>query len=243
VPSTKKYLAHLFLFPLGLALLFAASLFQEGTALTIQAGSTPTATLSPFERLAEPTLPASPSQADEGAQSYWLLCLPCHGDRGQGLTDEFRTTYPPDEEYCWERGCHGERPYENGFKLPMHVPAVIGPDAALGKFSTAAHLQGFILAAMPYWSPGSLTEDESWKITAFLLRENGVSFGGELNGTNAEQILLSLPGLPPTPTPDIAAENVKGLALTNNLQWLFVLVSIIVVTVIMAVLLRRRSAE
>ncbi len=165
-------------------------LFQDGTALSIQLQATPTATLSPFERLAKPTLPASPVQADYGAQSYWLLCLPCHGDKGQGLTAEFRQTYPPEEQYCWERGCHGERPYENGFRLPMNVPAVIGPNAALTKFSTAAYLQAYLLAAMPYWNPGSLSEEEAWNITAFLLRENGIPFEGELNTANAAQVSL-----------------------------------------------------
>jgi len=241
VPATKKYLAHLFLFPLGLALLFAMTLFQEGTALTIQAQSTPMATLSPFERLAEPTLPASPSQADEGAQAYWLLCLPCHGDKGQGLTDEFRTTYPPDEEYCWERGCHGERPYEDGFKLPLQVPAVIGPEAALGKFSTAARLQAFIFAAMPYWNPGSLTEEESWKITAFLLRENGISFGKELDASNADQVLLG--PAPPVPTVILEmATEAQEVSQTDGINGFFpVALTLLVILVGVFVLLRRRT--
>lgn len=201
MPATKRHLVQFLLFPLGLALLIAISLSQEGTALSIQAQSTLTATLSPFERLADPTLPSSPTQADYGAHSYWLLCLPCHGDRGQGLTDEFRETYPPEEQYCWERGCHGERPYEDGFKLPMQVPAVIGQDAALEKFFTAARLKGYILAAMPYWNPGSLTEEEAWLVTAFLLRENGVWDSNEvLNSSNADQILF----LQETPTPSLA---------------------------------------
>ena len=41
------------------------------------------------DRLAPPPTVASPAQADVGAQVYWLNCQPCHGDRGQGLTDEW----------------------------------------------------------------------------------------------------------------------------------------------------------
>ena len=220
MPATKKHLAHFLLFPLGLALLIAISFFQEGTALSTQTQFTQTATLSPFERLADPTLPASPTQADYGAHSYWLLCLPCHGDRGQGLTDEFRTTYPPDEQYCWERGCHGERPYEDGFKLPMQVPAVIGPDAALEKFSTAARLKDYILAAMPYWNPGSLTEEDAWRVTAFLLRENNLWEANEaLDSSNADQVMFSEET--PTPSP------VPPLTITSRVQpvmWAVVLV-------------------
>ena len=219
-------------------------LFQEGTALSIQAQPTPTATLSPFERLAEPTLPSSPQQADYGAQSYWLLCLPCHGDRGQGLTDEFRETYPPEEQYCWERGCHGERPYEDGFKLPMKVPAVVGPDATLGKFSTAAGLHAYIKAAMPYWNPGSLTEEESWVITAFLLRENGIPFNGELNDSTAGQILFSPIQILPTPTPlqEPIAENTKQSSKSVE-PWMLALAVFVVVIVVMVIQLRKWLAE
>jgi hypothetical protein len=163
----KKSLTFLLL-AFGIALLFAGLFFDIGVAdsADLQADATPTP-----DRLAEPTLPAAPSQADYGAQVYWLSCLPCHGDKGQGLTDEFRTTYPPEEQYCWERGCHGEVPYDQGFTLPKKIPAVIG-QTTLAKFSDAMQLNAYIRAAMPFWKPGSLTEEEAWRVTAFVLREN-----------------------------------------------------------------------
>lgn len=211
-------------------------LFQEGTALSIQLQATPT--LSPFERLAKPPLPASPTQADLGAQVYWLSCLPCHGDRGQGLTDEFRQTYPPEEQYCWERGCHGERPYENGFRLPMNVPAVIGPNANLTKFSTAAYLNSYLLVAMPYWDPGSLTEEEAWKITAFLLRENGIPFEGELNAANATLVSL-LPA--PIPTPSLAPAEIEtaGPLTSSWIAWLLGATVLMGIVIIFALNLRK----
>ena len=221
---------------------------QEGTALSIQVQATPTATLSPFERLAEPTLPSSPTQADYGAYDYWLLCLPCHGDRGQGLTDEFRTTYPPEEQFCWERGCHGERPYENGFTLPAYVPPVIGPSAALEKFSNAALLKAYISAAMPFWNPGSLTEEESWNIIAFLLRENGIPLPGKLDLNTPEQILLSTAPTPtkilPTPTlasiTDTDPEPPADPSTTRMLA-LALLVSVLVIILVLVFVLRRQS--
>ena len=214
----------------------------QATALSTALQTTPAATLSPFERLAEPTLPAAPSQADHGAQKYWLLCLPCHGDRGQGLTDEFRETYPPEEQYCWERGCHGKRPYDFGFTLPMQIPAVIGPQAALGKFTNAATLHAYIKAAMPYWKPGSLTEEESWLVTAFLLRENGIPVNGELAATNAEQILLSTSGFPSTPVIVPTAENPEQPTTTANMRWLLIL-PVAVTILVVVVLLRRKLAK
>jgi hypothetical protein len=175
---------------LGIALLTAGLFFEAGTASSAVQQSTPVSTLDPFERLAEPTLPAEPSQADHGAQDYWLYCLPCHGDRGQGLTEEFRETYPPDEVNCWQSGCHGKRPYEFGFTLPTQIPAVI-EGHALAKFADASQLNAYIRATMPFWNPGSLTEEEAWRVTAFLLRENGLLDGStELNASNAPNIKI-----------------------------------------------------
>jgi mono/diheme cytochrome c family protein len=192
-----KHISRLTLISAGIALLLAALFFDMGTAASrAQESATPTP-----DRLAEPTLPASPSQSDHGAQVYWLSCLPCHGDRGQGLTDEFRAIYPPEEQYCWESGCHGKRPYENGFTLPMQIPALVGP-GTLQKFPTAANLRGFIFAAMPSWKPGSLTEEQSWQVTAFLLRQNGLwAARDELNASNADQVRV---GVQPTATPEEA---------------------------------------
>src|SRR5215467_8930723 len=89
----KKIPLQLIFVPFGTALLLAGLFFQNGLAdsvrLKADVVSTPT-----IDRLAEPTLPAQPSQADYGSQVYWLNCSPCHGDRGQGLTDEFRQQYP-----------------------------------------------------------------------------------------------------------------------------------------------------
>lgn len=176
----------------------AALFFDMGTA---GAPHPQTGVSATPDRLAEPTLPASPSQADRGAQVYWLSCLPCHGDRGQGLTDEFRELYPPEDRNCWMSGCHGKRPYPNGFSVPTQIAAVIGPET-LAKFPTAANLRGYIFAAMPFWRPGSLTEEESWQVTAFLLRENGIwDARQELNASNAAEIKV---GTGPAPAPEVS---------------------------------------
>ncbi len=170
------------------------------------------------DRLAEPTLPPAASQADYGAQVYWLSCLPCHGDRGQGLTDEFRAAYPPEEQYCWERGCHGENPYESGFTLPKTIPAVIAPQA-LAKFSDAAQLQAYIRAAMPFWKPGSLSDEDAWRVTAYLLRQNGLWSGAqELNASNAAgvQILRQTP-TPPGQEQQAQVQERSGLSLGRGL--------------------------
>jgi cytochrome c len=187
------------LFISGIALLFAGLFFDMGTVVA-QTPVMPTP-----DRLAQPTLPASPSQADRGAQVYWLSCLPCHGDRGQGLTEEFKQTYPAEDRNCWNSGCHGKRPYEKGFTLPINIPAIIGP-GTLQKFPNASLLRSFIFAAMPYWKPASLTEEESWQVTAFLLRENNLwTTREELTASNADQVLVSAPQAVATLQPPAAA--------------------------------------
>ena len=206
----------------------AGLFFDGGTASSINQLATPTATISPFVRLAKPTLPVESSQADQGAQDYWLYCLPCHGERGQGLTDEFRETYPPDEVDCWQSGCHGKRPYDDGFKLPTTVPAVISPDA-VSKFTDAAQLNSYIRAAMPYWNPGILTEDEAWRVTAFLMRENGLWSGvGELNVSNAGEVKISRG----TPTPVVTLEQVQVEELGGGNTW-SVIIGVIVVSLVL----------
>ncbi|MEW5940281.1 MAG: c-type cytochrome, partial [Chloroflexota bacterium] len=181
----------------GIALLFAGLFFDNGAPAS--ALQSPTASATP-DRLAEPTLPASPTQADLGAQVYWLSCLPCHGDKGQGLTDEFRAAYPPEDRNCWESGCHGKNPYESGFTLPKSIPPVVGPDA-LARFADGAQLESYIRAAMPYWKPGSLTDEEAWKVTAFVLRANGLWDGTtELGPDNASRVKIQRGTASPAPT-------------------------------------------
>ena len=42
-----------------------------------------------------PELPSIGTQADVGAEIYRLVCQDCHGNQGQGLTDEWRAEWSP----------------------------------------------------------------------------------------------------------------------------------------------------
>ena len=174
--------AALWLFFAGITL---AQVEHGGPASTPPAPTpTPAPAVTPTpDRLAAPPTVASPNQADEGAQLYWLHCQPCHGDRGQGLTDEWRAQYPPEDQNCWESGCHGQRPYDQGFILPTAVPAVIG-DTVLQKFQTMDEVYRYVSVAMPYFFPGDLTQAEYLAIVAHLARENGLWDGQTLTTDN-----------------------------------------------------------
>ena len=222
----------------GIALLTAGLFFEGGTASPSAQQSTPVSTLDVFERLAEPTLPAQPSQADHGAQDYWLYCLPCHGERGQGLTEEFRETYPPDEVKCWQSGCHGKRPYEFGFTLPTQIPAVIEHNA-LAKFTDAAQLNAYIRATMPFWNPGSLTEDESWRVTSFILRENNLwDASTELNASNAASIKIPRGSLL---TPAVTPQQADIQQGNGTIVWVIAVGAVVLILLLMFILKKFRN--
>ena len=154
----------------GLLLAFPAissSSWEVNDALA--AGGVPTPTPDPF---APPDMPEAPTQLDVGRNLYYYHCMPCHGDRGQGLTDEWRETWVEDHQNCWARGCHAGKPGDEGFPLPKVVPAVSGSAQAIARFETADALFDFLHQAHPPQSPGSLSEEDCWALAQLLWRKD-----------------------------------------------------------------------
>ncbi len=154
----------------------AAPAIQPAVISTATPEGTPVPELSltlTANRLAKPVMSSPPTQADKGAEYYWFVCLPCHGDKGQGLTDEWRTVYGPEEMNCWQSGCHGKRHPPEGFELPHIVPPVLGA-TALGRFNNAEELHHVIATSMPWYRPSYMTAEQSWQVTAYLLRQQGI---------------------------------------------------------------------
>jgi mono/diheme cytochrome c family protein len=228
----KRILLQLILLSLGIALLLAGLFFQLGSEGVAAQQATPVATQ---DRLAEPTLPAAPSQADYGAQVYWLNCSPCHGDRAQGLTDEFRELYPEEDRNCWNSHCHGNVTYENGFTIPTAVPALVG-SGALAKFPTAANLYGYIHATMPFQKPNSLTDEEYYQIVSFLLRQNDIIDGGmEVNDSNAAQITVS------RATPAVTPQAPRQGGETSSLGWSILFGSLLALFIALFILKKSKN--
>lgn len=161
------------------------------------------------DRLSAPPTVASPTQADDGEQLYWLHCQPCHGDVGQGLTDEWRAEYPEDHQNCWKSGCHGELPYEEGFTLPDSVPAIIG-EGTLHRFRTLGDVYEYTRVLMPFEYPGVLSNEEYLAVTAFLAQENGIGDGVPLTEINVAQVHLRPAAVVPVATVTRPAENVSA---------------------------------
>lgn len=144
--------------------------------------STQTPTPDP---LATPVMPESPTQIDIGRNLYYYHCMPCHGDQGQGLTDEWREVWVHDHQNCWAPRCHAGRPDDEGFFIPRFVPPVGGSPQALELFQTAEDLFAFLRQTQPPQRPGTLSEAEYWALTAFLLHENGRLPSGAQIGPDA----------------------------------------------------------
>ena len=157
--------------------------------------ATQTPVITPtIDRLAAPVMPENPTDVDIGRNLYYHNCMPCHGDRGQGLTDEFREVWVEDHQNCWASGCHGGKVDDEGFPIPKHIPAVIGETATFVRFSETEDLVSYLSQEHPPQQPGVLKPEECQALTAFLLVENGrVSPGNEIDPesvTNPTQYLL-----------------------------------------------------
>jgi cytochrome c len=124
----------------------------------------PTASLTPqatptfdVNRLAQPPTVYPPMQADNGGQIYWGMCMSCHGDHGQGLTEEWRESYAVEERDCWQSGCHGSDVPENSFSIAESgVPSLWG-GGRLSRFENSHELYTYIQQNMPYFRTGSLS--------------------------------------------------------------------------------------
>ncbi len=147
-----------------------------------------------------------PSQVARGRSIFALRCAVCHGETGGGLA-EARLAFPEDHRRC--EGCHkagnpdlraqmGSSSFEtvrgriavgNAFAIGT-APPLVGP-RALPAFGDAGALQAYIHAAMPRHAPGSLGAEQSYALTAFILKLNRALPEGEVvDRENATQIRL-----------------------------------------------------
>jgi hypothetical protein len=132
----------------------------------------------PTDRLGPPPLSDPPTQVELGHYGYYISCMVCHGDEGQGL-EAWRQVLPEDDRNCWKSRCHAANHPPEGFELPRHAPPLMGP-GTLARFQTAAELYDYLSAQMPWQAPGILAGEEYWQITAFLAQVHGADPGDEL---------------------------------------------------------------
>ena len=157
---------------LTLGIVFRISFSKGDVAGLHRATTTPTPTFDPT-RLAQPPTVYPPAQSDIGAQTYWGMCMSCHGDRGQGLTEDWLNSFPLEERDCWQSGCHADDAPQNSFEIPQTgIPALVGT-GVLSRFSNSLELQRHILDNMPFGRAGLLPPEEAWTLTSHILQMNG----------------------------------------------------------------------
>jgi hypothetical protein len=123
--------------------------------------------------------------------------MACHGNQGQGLTDEWREAWGPEDMNCWQSKCHAANHPPEGFRLPRTVPPVVGR-AAMVTLRDGQGLYGVIAETMPWWDPGSLSEADAWMASAYLMKANhALPENVTLSALNAASIPLH-PTSPPS---------------------------------------------
>ncbi|MBI5296041.1 MAG: hypothetical protein HY869_11255 [Chloroflexi bacterium] len=161
----------------------------------LQTNVTPTPTHDP---LIEPILPENPTELELGANLYWHWCMPCHGDVGQGLTDEFRGIWEPDHQNCWDRGCHAGHNGDMGFPIPTVVPAIVIADK-LAQFPSLQALTEYLNSTHPPQHPGILETPEYHAIAAYVFTLNARAL--------EEATPTSTPSPRPSPTVSLTPPN------------------------------------
>jgi mono/diheme cytochrome c family protein len=192
-------------------------------------------------------LPPSATQVDYGQEIYRLVCSACHGDVGQGLTPEWRSTWAPEDQNCWQSKCHGENHPPEGFTFPV-APAINNLTQRTN-FPTALQLQAYIRAAMPWYRPGALTDERAWQVTAYVLKLNGIEAEPVLNAAAASGIHLA-----PVQMASIAESNAVSSraeavqdggesAAQSSAPWLIAAIFAAIILIVGSVFLRRTTRQ
>ena len=101
-------------------------------------------------------LPAGSGTAAQGAPLYATNCASCHGANGEGKPPAYPQLIG---------GPKGTFDFASDFKIPRTVG---------NYWPYATTLFDYIRRAMPLAAPGSLTPDQTYAVTAYLLSREGI---------------------------------------------------------------------
>jgi len=136
-------------------------------------------------------LPAGEGSVEEGDELFEAQCASCHGDFGGGGNG-----YP-------QLAGGNQDKDENGVVITLKnqrlAPGMDAPKRTIGTYwPKATTLFTYIRDAMPYATPKSLSNSETYAITAYLLAQNGVVIDGEemddeyvLNAEKLKKVVLA----------------------------------------------------
>jgi mono/diheme cytochrome c family protein len=100
-------------------------------------------------------LPAGSGTPEQGATVYAKACASCHGPNGEG-----QGPYPK-----LVGGPRGDFNFASDFKIPRTIG---------NYWPYATTVFDYVRRAMPQLTPGSLTADETYAVTAYLLQRDGI---------------------------------------------------------------------
>jgi hypothetical protein len=92
---------------------------------------------------------------------------------------------------------------------------------------------------MPFWNPGSLTEEESWRVTAFILRQNNLwDASTELNASNAAGVKIPRAAFL---TPVVTPQPSGAQAGSGTMIWVIAAVVVVMLILLTFVLKKTRN--
>jgi S-disulfanyl-L-cysteine oxidoreductase SoxD len=106
-------------------------------------------------------LPAGSGTAEQGAPIYAAQCASCHGGNGEGKPPYPQLLGGPKNTF--------------DFASDYKIPRTIG-----NYWPYATTLYDYIHRAMPLTTPGSLTPDQTYAVTAYLLTREGILAPGQV---------------------------------------------------------------
>ena len=102
-------------------------------------------------RLAQPPTVVPPAQADNGAQVYWGMCMACHGDQGQGLTDEWRNSFRSKNATAGNLAVTRATRLKTVLRFPKQASLHWRELGTLSRFSNSFELYRHIHQNMPFF--------------------------------------------------------------------------------------------
>ena len=102
-------------------------------------------------------LPAGSGTPEQGAVVYAANCASCHGVNGEGKPPAYPQILG---------GPKGSFDFASDFKIPKTIG---------NYWPYATTLFDYIRRAMPLMTPGSLTPDQTYAVTAYLLNREGIA--------------------------------------------------------------------
>jgi S-disulfanyl-L-cysteine oxidoreductase SoxD len=172
---------------IGLALAPLGALAQEQTHYGFGSPATP-GELAKFVSV-QPDgrgLPAGSGDAAKGEKIYALTCVACHGDKLQGIP---------------AKGIGGDKLLGGRGTLATKAPV----KTVESYWPYATTLFDYVKRAMPFNTPGALSDDEVYSVVAYILSEAKIIKPGEtMNASTLPKVAMpNRDGFEPDPRPEV----------------------------------------